>query len=77
VQVSFTKRAMKDLRGIPKADALALMAKLGAYAKTGDGDVKKLQGRDGFRLRHGNYRALFQVMGDVVVVRVAHRREVY
>jgi len=29
------------------------------YAVTGRGDVKKLAGRDGFRMRVGRYRVLF------------------
>lgn len=31
----------------------------GGYAMTGQGDVKALQGRDGFRLRIGSYRVVF------------------
>ncbi len=29
------------------------------YATSGSGDVKRLHGRDGFRLRVGRYRVLF------------------
>lgn len=77
MQVSFSKTATKDLRKLPKKDALALIDKLETYAKTGAGDVKKLTGRSEYRLRHGNYRALFEIENGVLVVRVAHRREVY
>jgi mRNA interferase RelE/StbE len=34
-------------------------AGLNRYAVTGQGDVKALQGRDGYRLRIGGYRVIF------------------
>ncbi len=40
----------------------------------------KLKGRDGYRIRVGDYRALYLVdeeNREVTVYRVAHRREVY
>jgi mRNA interferase RelE/StbE len=40
----------------------------------------KLKGRDGYRVRIGDYRALYLVDAEareVTVYRVAHRREVY
>ena len=42
--------------------------------------VKSLQGRDGFRIRVGNYRIIYEIDGEalvVLVLRVGHRREVY
>lgn len=43
-------------------------------------ESRKLKGRDGHRIRVGDYRALYLVDEDareVTVYRVAHRREVY
>jgi mRNA interferase RelE/StbE len=44
-------------------------------------DIKKLKGgheRDYYRLRKGNYRAVFYVeKGDLWVAVIAHRQEVY
>ena len=40
----------------------------------------KLKGRDGYRIRVGDYRALYfvdEATREVTVYRVAHRREVY
>ena len=40
----------------------------------------KLKGRDGYRIRVGDYRALYLVdeeIREVTVYRIAHRREVY
>lgn len=42
--------------------------------------AQKLQGREGFRLRVGTYRVLYEVHQSrllVLVVEVGHRREVY
>jgi len=40
----------------------------------------KLKGRRGYRVRVGDYRIIYEVFDDrivVVVVRIGHRREVY
>ena len=42
--------------------------------------MKKLAGREGFRVRVGDYRILYQIEDEaqtVTIVRVRHRREVY
>ncbi len=42
--------------------------------------AKKLKGRDAFRVRVGNYRVIYTVEDDVllvVVVTLGHRRDVY
>jgi mRNA interferase RelE/StbE len=41
---------------------------------------KKLKGRDAYRIRVGDYRVVYEIHDDVLivlVVRVAHRREAY
>jgi mRNA interferase RelE/StbE len=43
-------------------------------------DVKKLQGREGYRLRVGDYRAIYRLYNDKLIVEVmaiGHRREIY
>jgi mRNA interferase RelE/StbE len=48
------------------------------FAEDGKGDVKRLRGRDGARLRVGDWRLIFYETGDeIVVVAVGHRREIY
>lgn len=77
MQITFTRTAMRDLRKLPNKDRRSILEKLQVYSETGQGDVKKLKGRSEYRLRHRNWRALFEVEGNMIVVRVAHRREVY
>lgn len=48
------------------------------FAATGKGDVKRLKGRQGSRLRVGDWRVIFYEEGSsIVVVAVGHRREIY
>jgi mRNA interferase RelE/StbE len=48
------------------------------FAKTGHGDVKRLKGRDGARLRVGDWRVIFyEDQGTIVVAAVGHRRDIY
>lgn len=52
--------------------------RLTEFATTGHGDVKRLKGRDGSRLRVGDWRAIFyEDQGAIVVATVGHRREIY
>jgi mRNA interferase RelE/StbE len=57
---------------------LRIDSRLESFAKTGHGDVKRLKGRDGARLRIGNWRVIFyEENNQIVVVAVGHRREIY
>jgi mRNA interferase RelE/StbE len=48
------------------------------YAETGEGDVKKLVNVEGYRLRIGDYRAIFTETEKEIEVRaVRHRKEAY
>lgn len=77
MEVTYSATALKGLRKMPAKDRKALMQKLGTYAATGAGDVKKLTGQPYSRLRHGNWRAVFEIEAGILVVHVAHRSDVY
>jgi mRNA interferase RelE/StbE len=48
------------------------------FATTGHGDVKRLKGRDGVRLRVGDWRVIFyEDRGAIVVAAAGHRRDIY
>jgi mRNA interferase RelE/StbE len=48
------------------------------FAASGNGDVKRLKGRQGSRLRVGDWRVIFyEEAGSIVVVAVGHRRDKY
>jgi mRNA interferase RelE/StbE len=80
--LTLTRRALRDLRFLPAADRRRMMERLESYAAAPDAtghDVIPLKGTpSGFRLRTGDWRALFTVSGDeMTVYRIGHRREVY
>jgi mRNA interferase RelE/StbE len=52
--------------------------RLTEFAATGKGDVKRLKGRKGSRLRVGDWRVIFyEEGGSLIVAAVGHRREIY
>jgi mRNA interferase RelE/StbE len=78
-QVEFKPRALKDLKGIDRRDAHRVVEKIKAMRHDLAGDVKRLtNSTPEYRLRVGDYRALFEVEGDkVVIYRVRHRKDAY
>jgi mRNA interferase RelE/StbE len=76
--VAYTHTAIKTLKKMPAKDSKAIMAKIDNYATGGVEDVKAFQGSDLFRLRHGNWRAIFSQDGTVLaVLNVAKCSEAY
>lgn len=77
-EVVFTASATRQWMKLSAQLRKRIGAKLEAFAQTGQGDVKRLKGHDGARLRVGDYRVIFyQESGDIVVVAVGHRRDIY
>ncbi len=58
-QIVLTNAAAKQLDALPVQPRTAITEALCDFAITGRGDVKALQGRDGYRMRVGQYRVLF------------------
>lgn len=78
--VELKPRARKDLRQIAKPNAAQIVAALNGLKNDLYGDVKKLTNfSPEYRLRIGDYRALFEIEqpNRIVVYRVRHRRDVY
>lgn len=57
--IIFTRQAAKDLDALDRETREKIVTALVLYAVEGRGDVKRLTARDGFRLRVGRYRILF------------------
>ncbi len=78
-RVELKPRAVKDLRAIAPTERTRLLDRIENLENNLEGDVKRLTDfTPEFRLRVGNYRVLFEVDGQrVVVYRVLHRRDVY
>jgi mRNA interferase RelE/StbE len=71
--------ARADVRALDRNTAIRLLEGFNRYLITGEGDVKRLHGRENeFRLRLGDYRLCFTPEGDLLFVHwVRHRREAY
>jgi mRNA interferase RelE/StbE len=78
MEIVFTAAATRQWLDLSADVRRRLNAKLTSFAETGQGDVKRLKGRAGARLRVGDWRIIFYNEGNVVVVvAVGHRREIY
>ena len=78
-QVEFKPRAIKDLQVLPVAEHRRVVSKIEVLQNNLGGDVTQLTNfTPEYRLRVGNYRVLFEVEGDkVIVYRVVHRKDAY
>jgi mRNA interferase RelE/StbE len=76
--ISFTARATREWAKLPSDVRSRIDRRLTEFAATGHGDVKRLKGRDGVRLRVGDWRVIFyEDQEAIVVTAVGHRREIY
>ena len=76
--VIFTPSALRQWSKLTVDIRRRINAKLTTFAETGQGDVKRLKGQAGSRLRIGDWRVIFIEEDDTVVVAaVGHRREIY
>jgi mRNA interferase RelE/StbE len=80
-RVTILRRAQKSLEKIRGADYEKIKT---AIINLGDNTrpqgCKKLSGRDGWRIRIGVYRVLYEIKDAeliIMVVDVGHRREIY
>ncbi len=81
-QVKLAPRAAKELRRLDRAAAHRIVRTLQVLADTPrPPSARQLVGRPGiWRVRSGDYRILYEIEDDalvVLVVRIGHRREIY
>ncbi len=80
-RVILPKSVQKELDRLPDEVARRILARL-AVLETNPrhADVKKLQGRDAWRIRVGDYRVIYEIHDrelQVIVITVGHRGDVY
>ena len=78
-EVSFRPKALKDLDSLQPGTARRVVEKTTRLKNDLEGDVKRLTNHSPeYRLRVGDYRVLFEVEGNqIIVYHVKHRREAY
>jgi len=78
-QVEYTPFAVENLRALPKSVAAQIIRKILRLEGGLTGNIKRLRQADfGYRLRMGDYRILFDVEDDTIVIqKIGHRKDVY
>jgi len=80
-KVVFKSSVAKDLRNIPNTDVKRILNCINSLCENprSDGCIK-LSGQERYRVRQGVYRIIYEIQDlelIVLVVKVAHRSEVY
>ena len=79
--IEFKPSVWKDLDEIDKIDRRRILKRIEKLAENPrPSGSKRLAGSERYRIRQGNYRILYFIEDDrlvVVVVKVGHRRDVY
>jgi mRNA interferase RelE/StbE len=78
-EVEYKPKAWRDLDGFRTKDAVRIHLKIDKMRKALAGDVKRLSNfSPSYRLRVGDYRVLFELEGNkIIIYRVKHRRDAY
>jgi mRNA interferase RelE/StbE len=81
-EIKYKKSVEKELRKLPHAPRQAVVRKILALAGNPRpaGSVKLRGSLDLYRVRHADYRVVYQVNDGrliVLVIKIGHRREVY
>ena len=76
--IAFTPAGTRQWVKLSEQVRRRIDARLTDFAVSGKGDVKRLKGRQGSRLRVGDWRVIFyEEDNTIMVVAVGHRREIY
>ncbi len=80
-RVILPKSVQKQLDRLPAEVVERILARLAALeSNPRPNDVKKLNGRTGWRVRLGDYRVIYEIRDrelQILVITVGHRREIY
>jgi mRNA interferase RelE/StbE len=79
-EVAILRRAVKELTRLPRKDRLRVEADVEALGSDPrPHGSRKLTGRDGYRIRSGNYRVVYEIndrLQCVTVLHVGHRKDI-
>lgn len=81
-QIEFTKKAAKNLKKIDRKYQVLIIKKLEDLAQNPhkSTNVKPLKGNEYFRLRVANYRVIFELQNNeliILVIDINHRKNIY
>ncbi|MBP8083461.1 MAG: type II toxin-antitoxin system RelE/ParE family toxin [Spirochaetes bacterium] len=79
--IEITPSAARDYKKIPQTDAGKINTLIDSLSRnprpTG---CKKLENRNAYRVRSGNYRVIYEISDKILtvcVIRIRHRKDVY
>ena len=78
--IRYTKKSRQQLRALPQNEARRVATKIQELAGDieNNPNVKKLKGQDGYRLRVGKWRVLFDDDGTIIeIYHIGSRGSVY
>ena len=79
--IVFKRSVYKDLRSLPKTDVKRIIQRIDSFASDPRGQgCEKLSGLERYRVRQGDYRIVYEIQDDrlvVVVVKIGYREQVY
>ena len=80
-QVILPKSVQKELNRVSHEIANRILTRLaGLETNPRPPDVKKLKGREAWRIRVGDYRVIYEIHDrilQIIVIKIGHRRDVY
>jgi mRNA interferase RelE/StbE len=80
-EVFILRRAQKELASLPKPNYLRIRDSIAELASNPRPvGCKKLTGREGWRIRSGDYRIIYEIddpQSRVTVLNVGHRKDIY
>lgn len=80
-QVIIPKSVRKELDHLPDDVTRKILNRLaGLETNPRPQDVKKLKGREAWRIRVGDYRVIYEIHDrvlQVIVIAIGHRRDIY
>ncbi len=75
-QIIYSKKAKNFLEKQNRSTQLRILSAIAKLPQ--DGDIKKLQGQNGYRLRIGNFRVLFDINGVIIdIIDIGNRGQIY
>ena len=79
--IELSKKAAKKLDKLPNHVAAPIISAIGELASNPrPPHCKKLKGRDGYRIRQGKYRIIYEIVDNELIVHVltlGHRKDIY
>ena len=77
--IKWEMRALKEVENLERSIAIRIFNKLETLKENPSAtDVKKLKGQEMYRMRVGDYRIIFSIVGkDIIIWKVSHRKNVY